>query len=97
MVSWAEEEFPSFFLIKTAFTACVKDRPCAPSSNPGDEETSVPSTSKVISVENDDAFEMMHSTDETTSSEENIGMSGIKRYQQRYCTEGIVTYLVHEG
>ena len=38
---------------------------------PGDEDTSVPSTSNVISVEKDDAFEMLQSTSEA-SSEYNI-------------------------
>ena len=34
---------------------------------PGDEDTSVPSTSNVISVEKDDAFEMLQSTSEASS------------------------------
>ena len=37
---------------------------------PGDEDTSVPSTSNVISVENDDAFEMQSTSE--ASSEYNI-------------------------
>lgn len=40
-------------------------------THPGDDETSVPSTSKVISVEKEDAFEM-HSTSKA-KSEYNIG------------------------
>lgn len=45
-------------------------------THPGDDDTSVPSTSKVISVEKDDAFEM-HNTSKA-KSEYNIDMSALK-------------------